>query len=148
MSTMINREKLEGKSPESSIDDFTKQVVEEANNEIKYRTLSWQKATLLLFGEYVCLAILSLSWSWSVIGWVSHRSGPVLASFVNTAPDIGQVGGALLTFGLGLLTACKSEPHGPTPLHARGFQSDVRSVFCAVLSAHKQTIAIRCGSSV
>lgn len=64
-------EKLKKAPSDNSIDVFTKQVVEEENNEIKYRTLSWQKATLLLFGEYVCLAILSLSWSWSVIGYVS-----------------------------------------------------------------------------
>jgi hypothetical protein len=73
-------------SPDSSVDEFSKMVVEEAGHDIKFRTLSWQKATLLLFGEYVCLAILALSWSWSVVGWV---------------------GGFFITFGLGLLTWCK-----------------------------------------
>ena len=73
-------------SPDSSTDEFNKLVVEEASHDIKFRTLSWQKATLLLFGEYVCLAILALSWSWSVVGWV---------------------GGFFITFGLGLLTWCE-----------------------------------------
>jgi hypothetical protein len=53
------------------IDPLKLQRLEEEGHEIQYRTLSWQKATLLLFGEYVCLAILALSWSWSVLGWVS-----------------------------------------------------------------------------
>lgn len=52
------------------IDAITKLRVEEADHDIKFRTLSWPKATLLLFGEYVCLAILALAWSWSVLGWV------------------------------------------------------------------------------
>ena len=55
------------------LDVIAKLRIEEADHEIeiKYRTLSWQKAALLLFGEYVCLAILALSWSWSVLGWVA-----------------------------------------------------------------------------
>ena len=76
----------ENASPQSSVDEFSKLVGEEAEHDIKFRTLSWQKATLLLFGEYVCLAILALSWSWSVLGWV---------------------GGFFITFGLGLLTWCE-----------------------------------------
>lgn len=32
--------------------------------------MSWQKATALLFGDQVCLAILAQSWSLSVLGWV------------------------------------------------------------------------------
>ena len=50
--------------------DIAKLRIEEAEHDIKFRTLSWQKAALLLFGEYVCLAILSLAWSWSVLGWL------------------------------------------------------------------------------
>ncbi|WVQ83846.1 hypothetical protein IAT38_005990 [Cryptococcus sp. DSM 104549] len=68
---------------EGSIDPFNALAVEEEDHDIKYRTLSWQKAALLLFGEYVCLAILALAWSWSVVGWVA---------------------GAFITFGLGLVT--------------------------------------------
>ncbi|KAN0065156.1 hypothetical protein ACQY0O_001653 [Thecaphora frezii] len=40
----------------------------QVNGEIVYRTLSWQKAAALLFGEYVCLAILSFPWAFSVLG--------------------------------------------------------------------------------
>ncbi|WVR04216.1 hypothetical protein IAU60_001216 [Kwoniella sp. DSM 27419] len=65
------------------IDPFTALAVEEQDHDIKYRTLSWQKTTLLLFGEYVCLAILALAWSWSVLGWVC---------------------GFFITFGLGIVT--------------------------------------------
>ena len=65
------------------VDPFTALRLEEESHQIKFRTLSWQKAALLLFGEYVCLAILALSWSWSVLGWVC---------------------GAFITFGLGLVT--------------------------------------------
>ncbi|WVF70360.1 hypothetical protein IAT40_005150 [Kwoniella sp. CBS 6097] len=55
---------------EVEIDPFTALALEEENHDIKFRTLTWQKATLLLFGEYVCLAILALAWSWSVLGWL------------------------------------------------------------------------------
>ena len=55
-------------------------------DQIKFRTLSWQKTTMLLFTEYVCLAILALSWSWSVLGWVA---------------------GFFITFGMGIITWCK-----------------------------------------
>lgn len=68
------------------IDPFEALRKEEEDHDIKFRTLSWQKTTLLLFGEYVCLAILALSWSWSVLGWVC---------------------GFFITFGLGAITWCK-----------------------------------------
>ncbi|EIW73966.1 hypothetical protein CONPUDRAFT_133595 [Coniophora puteana RWD-64-598 SS2] len=42
----------------------------EAGNEIQYRTCSWQKTAGLLFSEYICLAILSFPWSYSVLGLV------------------------------------------------------------------------------
>lgn len=71
----------------TEVDPFTALAIEEADHEIKYRTLSWQKTTLLLFGEYVCLAILALAWSWSVVGWVC---------------------GFFITFGLGIVTWCRS----------------------------------------
>jgi hypothetical protein len=68
------------------VDPFEALRLEEENHQIKFRTLSWQKTTLLLFGEYVCLAILALAWSWSVLGWVC---------------------GFFITFGLGAITWCK-----------------------------------------
>ncbi|KDQ19048.1 hypothetical protein BOTBODRAFT_153954 [Botryobasidium botryosum FD-172 SS1] len=43
-------------------------VQEEQEHQIKYRTCSWQKTAALLFSEYICLAILSFPWSFSVLG--------------------------------------------------------------------------------
>ncbi|KAF2842442.1 hypothetical protein M501DRAFT_948939 [Patellaria atrata CBS 101060] len=42
----------------------------EADNAIKYRTCSWQKTAALLFSEYICLAIMSFPYSYSVLGLV------------------------------------------------------------------------------
>ncbi|KAL9029541.1 MAG: hypothetical protein Q9196_002238 [Gyalolechia fulgens] len=47
-----------------------KQVESEAGNAIKYRTCSWQKTAALLFSEYICLAIMSFPYSYSVLGLV------------------------------------------------------------------------------
>jgi len=47
-----------------------KQVEMEAGNAIKYRTCSWQKTAALLFSEYICLAIMSFPYSYSVLGLV------------------------------------------------------------------------------
>lgn len=68
------------KDDESSDIGFDELVKEEADHDIKFRTLSWHRTTFLvsivsgqadeqLFGEYVCLAILALPWSFSVLGW-------------------------------------------------------------------------------
>jgi hypothetical protein len=38
--------------------------------QIKYRTCSWQKTAALLFSEYICLAIMSFPWSYSILGLV------------------------------------------------------------------------------
>ncbi|KAJ6546978.1 transmembrane amino acid transporter protein-domain-containing protein [Mycena capillaripes] len=46
------------------------QIAKESGNEIQYRTCSWQKTAGLLFSEYICLAILSFPWSYSVLGLV------------------------------------------------------------------------------
>ncbi|KAM5545046.1 hypothetical protein V8D89_001157 [Ganoderma adspersum] len=46
------------------------QVEEESDHQIKYRSCSWQKTAALLFSEYICLAILSFPWSFSVLGLV------------------------------------------------------------------------------
>lgn len=85
-SGLPNSEKVEEENV--SIDAFTALANEEADHDIKYRTLSWQKTALLLFGEYVCLAILALAWSWSVLGWVA---------------------GFFVTFGLSICTWCESQ---------------------------------------
>ncbi|KZV78857.1 hypothetical protein EXIGLDRAFT_736347 [Exidia glandulosa HHB12029] len=46
------------------------QLVDESGNAIQYRTCSWQKTAALLFSEYICLAIMSFPWSFSVLGLV------------------------------------------------------------------------------
>lgn len=47
-----------------------KQLELEEGNAIKYRTCSWQKTAALLFSEYICLAIMSFPYSYSVLGLV------------------------------------------------------------------------------
>lgn len=47
-----------------------KQIELEAGNAIQYRTCSWQKTAALLFSEYICLAIMSFPWSYSILGLV------------------------------------------------------------------------------
>lgn len=47
-----------------------RQIELEANNAIRYRTCSWKKTAALLFSEYICLAIMSFPWSYSVLGLV------------------------------------------------------------------------------
>ncbi|KAI3337112.1 amino acid transporter [Xylariaceae sp. AK1471] len=47
-----------------------KQLAEEAGSAIQYRTCSWQKTAALLFSEYICLAIMSFPWSYSILGLV------------------------------------------------------------------------------
>ncbi|AEO59685.1 amino-acid permease [Thermothelomyces thermophilus ATCC 42464] len=47
-----------------------KQLAAEDGHAIKYRTCSWQKTAGLLFSEYICLAIMSFPWSYSVLGLV------------------------------------------------------------------------------
>lgn len=46
------------------------QRIQEKENGIKYRTCTWQKTAALLFSEYICLAILSFPWSYSVLGLI------------------------------------------------------------------------------
>lgn len=51
-------------------DIMMKQKSDEENAAIQYRTCSWQKTAALLFSEYICLAIMSFPWSYSVLGLV------------------------------------------------------------------------------
>jgi len=54
-----------------SDEDTAQALVEmEADNAIKYRTCSWYKTAALLFSEYICLAIMSFPYSYSVLGLV------------------------------------------------------------------------------
>ncbi|EST05001.2 Amino acid transporter, transmembrane [Kalmanozyma brasiliensis GHG001] len=66
---------------------------------IKYRTLSWQKAAILLFTEYVCLAILAFPWAFSYLG----MAGGLLATL--------GVGLAALYTSLILWRYCLKHPH-------------------------------------
>ncbi|KAJ9495258.1 hypothetical protein LTR99_004353 [Exophiala xenobiotica] len=54
----------------SVVDEYGKLVEMEAGDAIKYRTCSWQKTAALLFSEYICLAIMSFPYSYSVLGLV------------------------------------------------------------------------------
>ncbi|KAF8858129.1 hypothetical protein BDZ45DRAFT_802804 [Acephala macrosclerotiorum] len=57
-------------SDDSGSDILGKQIELEAGNVIQYRTCSWQKTAALLFSEYICLAIMSFPYSYSVLGLV------------------------------------------------------------------------------
>ncbi|KAK0754847.1 N amino acid transport system protein [Schizothecium vesticola] len=76
---------LEGIDLDNSSGDETssailaKQIEIEAGHAIKYRTCSWQKTAALLFSEYICLAIMSFPWSYSILGLVP---GLILTVFV------------------------------------------------------------------
>ena len=50
--------------------DVGRQMELESTNSIKYRTCSWPKTAALLFSEYICLAIMSFPYSYSVLGLV------------------------------------------------------------------------------
>ncbi|KAJ7851964.1 transmembrane amino acid transporter protein-domain-containing protein [Mycena leptocephala] len=52
----------------SSVYSVSAQIAQETGHEIRYRSCSWQKTTALLMSEYICLAILSFPWSFSVLG--------------------------------------------------------------------------------
>lgn len=56
---------------DDSDEDMADRLVEmEADNAIKYRTCHWWKTAALLFSEYICLAIMSFPYSYSVLGLV------------------------------------------------------------------------------
>ncbi|KAL0932695.1 neutral amino acid [Colletotrichum truncatum] len=62
---------VDGSDSEASADAILgKQLAEEDGHAIKYRTCSWQKTAGLLFSEYICLAIMSFPWSYSILGLV------------------------------------------------------------------------------
>jgi hypothetical protein len=64
---------------ESSEAILNRQLASEDGTSIQYRTCSWQKTAALLFSEYICLAIMSFPWSYSVLGLVP---GLILTVFV------------------------------------------------------------------
>lgn len=66
---------------------------------INYKDCSWQKAAGLLFSEYICLAIMSFPWSYSVLGLVP---GLILTAFVSLT---------VLYTGLIITDYCIAYPH-------------------------------------
>ncbi|KAL3480153.1 transmembrane amino acid transporter protein-domain-containing protein [Aspergillus californicus] len=64
---------------DSESGEVGRQIELEAENSIKYRTCSWQKTAALLFSEYICLAIMSFPWSYSILGLVP---GLILTVFI------------------------------------------------------------------
>ena len=58
---------------------FNALIAEDHQHEIQLRTMSWQKASWLLAGDQVCLAIMAQTWSLSVLGWVPGIITMVLA---------------------------------------------------------------------
>lgn len=61
---------VEASKPDSLDEFLSLQLGEEVGHKIQYRTCSWQKTAALLFSEYVCLAIMSFPWSYSVLGLI------------------------------------------------------------------------------
>ncbi|KII86443.1 hypothetical protein PLICRDRAFT_177986 [Plicaturopsis crispa FD-325 SS-3] len=55
---------------EESYDPFLVLVEQEKGRDIKLRTMTWQKAAILLLGDQVCLAVMGQAWSYSLLGWV------------------------------------------------------------------------------
>ena len=56
-------------APETS-EVFEALVAQEEGRDIKFRTMSWQRCAVLLFGDQVCLAIMAQAWTLKVLGWV------------------------------------------------------------------------------
>ncbi|KAI3405209.1 hypothetical protein KGF56_001986 [Candida oxycetoniae] len=71
LSTKDSNLELEETSDLSSLDADTflkKDIDYENSHDINYRNCSWKKTAGLLFSEYICLAIMSFPWSYSVLG--------------------------------------------------------------------------------
>ncbi|KAF7544422.1 hypothetical protein G7046_g9793 [Stylonectria norvegica] len=77
LSESVKREFSDSDDSSSAI--LNKQIAAEDGSAIQYRTCSWQKTAALLFSEYICLAIMSFPWSYSVLGLVP---GLILTVFV------------------------------------------------------------------
>ncbi|EIM83528.1 uncharacterized protein STEHIDRAFT_101802 [Stereum hirsutum FP-91666 SS1] len=66
-SEKAGRDRSELVSLEGGVSD---QISLENGHAVRYRTCSWQKTAGLLFSEYICLAILSFPWAFSLLGMV------------------------------------------------------------------------------
>lgn len=77
----LAKEKMSEREVDIANDEYIEaQIIEEATHQINYRNCSWQKTAGLLFSEYICLAIMSFPWSYSVLGLVP---GLILTVFVS-----------------------------------------------------------------
>lgn len=95
-----NITEIDNSSAELSADEYLNTAVaEEAGHSINYRNCSWQKTAGLLFSEYICLAIMSFPWSYSVLGLVP---GLILTVFVSIT---------VLYTGLIIGDYCAAYPH-------------------------------------
>lgn len=74
-----NAEHRVGGGHSDTEEEVVRQIELESENAIKYRTCSWQKTAALLFSEYICLAIMSFPWSYSILGLVP---GLILTVFI------------------------------------------------------------------
>ncbi|PWY81986.1 hypothetical protein BO70DRAFT_362419 [Aspergillus heteromorphus CBS 117.55] len=77
--TDLESQKQQVGSGSDSEGEIGRQIELESENSIKYRTCSWQKTAALLFSEYICLAIMSFPWAYSVLGLVP---GLILTVFI------------------------------------------------------------------
>lgn len=63
---------LDGKEKKEYDNDKAAKVevvlAQQTEGEIKYKTMSWKKCAAILFGEYVCLAIISFPWAFKTLG--------------------------------------------------------------------------------
>ncbi|KAL4809576.1 transmembrane amino acid transporter protein-domain-containing protein [Aspergillus unguis] len=84
---------------DSESGEIGRQIELESDNSIKYRTCSWQKTAALLFSEYICLAMMSFPWSYSVLGLVP---GLILTVFI---------AGVVLYTSLIIWRFCLRHPH-------------------------------------
>jgi hypothetical protein len=71
---------VSGQDSDEEGSGFTALIQEDQGHEIKLRTMTWQKASWLLAGDQVCLAIMAQSWSLSVLGWGWGITTMVLAA--------------------------------------------------------------------
>lgn len=74
---------VKGTAVLSRTNSIASTISDESGRDIKLRTMSWKKTAAVLFGEYVCLAIMSFP-----------------ASFL----ALGMVGGIIATLGIGVVT--------------------------------------------
>ncbi|KAJ7785436.1 hypothetical protein B0H14DRAFT_2958689 [Mycena olivaceomarginata] len=127
-------------------------IAHEKDHPIRYRSCSWQKTTALLMSEYICLAILSFPWSFSVLGMVPgvivtisvaasvQYTSYILWKFCMKHPevrdvcDIGRIifGGSELAYNLTGLMFILNNTFIQVPLETLTNSSECTIVFSAI----------------